>query len=239
MATAITPQAPQSAPCSWITNVCTALHDLVMKVINAIRDCFWGSQPSVPQTATTPTSPTLGSSRVTVQPSFNLVDFYRGTAANNNGVTLDQILGWNDAQLESVHNYIQWLFPMRTQSGFNHTAPTLDAATIQAFQGDPALRNQMLRSFRRMLAFYGLQMNEATRGISRAANFDVRARVWLYSPAGHHNFLRITRILQSMSLLGLSEYSRAFLAILGDIVNNEGQDIISLQTFGYWQRACS
>lgn len=238
MATGITPQAPrtQSVPCSWISDACNMLHDLVMKVINAIRDCFWGSQPSAPQGATTPT---LSSSRVTVQPSRNLIPFYRGVEANNNGVTLVQILRWDDAQLEDIHNYIQWLFPTTIRSGPNPTAPILDAATIQTFRSDPAIKHRMLLSFRRMLAFYGLQMNEATRVISRAANFEERAAVWLYSPAGHHNFLRITRILDSMSLLGLSEYSRAFLPILGDIANNEGQGIISLQTFGHWQRACS
>ena len=41
----------------------------------------------------------------------DLVKFYRGSGTDHAGRTLDEILTWDDAALESVHDYIQWLFP--------------------------------------------------------------------------------------------------------------------------------
>jgi hypothetical protein len=214
--------------CGWVGDICRAIHDVAMKVIQSICDCFRSLPIFVGATSL--------NSRVTVSGPLNLVSFYRGLELNNNGVTLDQILGWDDAHLESAHNYIQWLFPLTTPSAPNPTAPILDGATIQAFCGDAPLKNQVLRSFRRMLMFYGLQMDEGTKIITRAPNFNARAAVWL-TPA-NHNFLRITRMIRSMSHLGLSDYSKSFFNILQNIHGNEGQGIISAPTFNFWRAAC-
>lgn len=214
--------------CDWVGDICRAVHDVAMKVIQSICDCF-GGLPIF-------RGITSSSSGLTVRGPLNLVSFYRGLEPNNNGVTLDQILGWDDAHLESAHNYIQWLFPLATLSPPNPTAPILDGATIQAFCGDAPLKNQLLRSFRRMLLFYGLQMDEGTKIITRAPNFNARAAVWL-TPS-NHNFLRITRMIRSMGHLGLSDYSKSFFHILQNIYGNEGQGIITPHTFGFWRESC-
>lgn len=235
MTTAISssPSASASAlcaPCDWISDTCKAVHDLAMKIFKSIYNCLSGRRPFIPiETAATTRS-------VTVLASQDIVGFYRGLGPNNNGVTLDEILGWDDNRLEALHNFIQWLFPTTQRSGPNPTAPILDQPTILIFRNDPALKNQVLRSFRRMLSFYGLQMDERTKVISRAPNFAARAPVWL--PGTYHNFLRITRIITSMGLLGLPEYSRSFFNILQDINRNEGRGIIPADSFAIWQSAC-
>ncbi len=235
MMSGVTPTKPLFNNVSYLSHnclqrICKAIYDFAVQVFKAIYNCFGGSQRSTPES----TQATL-SARVTGP--LNLVSFYRGQEANINGVTLEQILGWDDTRLESVHNYIQWLFPLKTVSGPNPTAPILDNATIQTFQNDPALKNQVLRSFRKMLTFYGLQMDENTKVISRAANFNARASVWLHNPSGHHNFLRISRILLSMNLLGLGAYSKSFFEVLVDIKRNEGKNAINNTTLGYWESA--
>jgi hypothetical protein len=164
----------------------------------------------------------------------NLVLFYLGQEANNRGVGLNEILGWDNGRLESQHDYIQWLFPLRAPSGPNPTAAILDDETIQTFRSRPGLQIQVLRSFRRMLAFYGLQMDEATGQITRAPNFNARAAVWL--TPGNHNFLRITRMIHSLGLLGLPDQARAFFAIMQDIAQNEGAGIVG-NSLGFWQGA--
>lgn len=214
-----------SACVEKIEEVWKCIHDFVMGIIESIKRFFSPSQ-----------SPCSLGCRGIHGP-LNLISFYRGTEANNNGVTLNQILGWDDAQLESVHNYIQWLFPLDSATPHNPTAPILDSSTIHIFRGDPALKGQLLRCFRRMLAFYGLQMNEATKVISRAPAFNARAAIWLMNPAGHHNFLRITRIIRSMSCLGLADYSVSFLTIMRDIARREGNGIISPATLTFWENA--
>lgn len=211
--------------CERIGELAKSVHDFVMKVIHAIRDYFCGSPAT-----------TLNIRSVTMGGPLNLVAFYRGLEPNNNGVTLNQIRAWGDGQLESVHNYIQWLFPLMTPSSPNPTAAVLDTPTMQTFRSDPALKNQVLISFQRMLSFYGLQMNAATKMIIRAPNFRVNSAVWL--TPGNHNFLRITRMIRSMDLLGLSDYSKSFFSIMQDIRIHEGRGIISDYTFRLWQSAC-
>ncbi len=221
-------------PCDWVDDLCKIVHDLAMKVFNTIKDCFVARQ-NAPTTGTTVAVVTT----ITNVPNpRNIIPFYYGLEANNNNATLHQILSWDDGQLEAVHNYIQWLFPLENPSGPNPTAPVLDQATVQTFRGDALLKNQLLNSFRRMLSFYGLQMDETTRVITRAPNFSTRAAVWL-TPAdqNYHNFLRITRIIHSMSILGLREYGQAFLTIMQDIARNEGSATVGNDTLGYWRGA--
>ena len=227
---------PSIASSGWMNDFCKTVHDVVTKIFNAIKELFTQNRSttgtSIATTVTTGTSIPSITMATTLPNPRNLLPFYYGQEANNNSVTLQQILNWDDGQLETVHNYIQWLFPLTTPSGPNPTAPVLDQATIQTFQNDVLLKAQLLRSFRRMLTFYGLQMDEATRVITRAPNFNARAAVWL-TPA-NHNFLRITRIIHSLRLLGLPEYSSAFLTIMQDIARNEGSAIVgNAPTF--WQ----
>jgi hypothetical protein len=219
-----------SVPCNWISDICKRVYDLAMKMITAIKDCF-----ATRQSLTTGTTITPLNTRITIPDPKNVIPFYRGLEANNNHATLNQILSWDDGQLEMVHDYIQWLFPLETPSNFNPTAPVIDQATIQTFRNDSLLKSQLLRSFCRMLTFYGLQMDVTTRVITRAPNFNLRAAVWLTS--GNHNFQRITRIIHSLSLLGLPEYSRAFLTVMQNIASNEGSRVVGSETVGYWQRS--
>jgi hypothetical protein len=201
----------------------------MMKIPGSLCGCFSPGHSSIP------VHTTLATRGVFVSGPLNLIPFYRGQAANNNGVTLDQILSRDDARLEEMHNYIQWLFPLQTPSGPNPTAAILDSATIQTFRADPALKNQVLRSFRRMLSFYGLRMEGTTGSISRAPDFSVRSAVWL--TAHNHNFLRISRMIQSLHLLGLSDCSRSFFHVMETIYQNEGRGIIGETTYQYWRRA--
>ena len=61
-----------------------------------------------------------------------IVVFYSG-GTDGNGRTLREILGWSDATLEGVHDYIQWVFPTRQPSGVNPFAPLVTAETVRAF----------------------------------------------------------------------------------------------------------
>jgi hypothetical protein len=76
-------------------------------------------------------------------------------AKDPRGRTHEQILAWNNSQLENSHNYIQMLFPLPEGSPFNFAAPVIDLETMKAFRAKNELRQQLRRSFDRMLTFYG------------------------------------------------------------------------------------
>ena len=165
-----------------------------------------------------------------------LVAFYRGDGRDHRGRLLSHIYGFNFSELEFHHDYIQWLFPLPEPSGANASAPLLTNADIASFAGDAFLGEALLRSFQVMLAFYGLTL--ATRGLEwevrRATNFRERSSQWLTT--GNHNFLRISRILRSLTLLGHEKYAQAFLKCLEGIYAEERRSIGDM-TMGYWRRA--
>jgi hypothetical protein len=128
-------------------------------------------------------------------PKTNLLNFYQGTGQDHQGRAPATIWHWSDDDLEQVHDYIQWLFPLRERSAFNSNAPLLDDATIQQFRDRPELQANLRRSFLRMLKFYGLELTDtAPPTIRPSKSFPSRSANWL-NP-GNHNHLRITRILE-------------------------------------------
>ena len=149
-----------------------------------------------------------------------IVDFYAGTGPDIRGRMQTDILAWDDAQLEAVHDYIQWLFPLPEPSAFNPDAPILTDADITAFHDRPELHSALCRSLSRMRQFYRLT--------------DTRAP-WLTQ--GNHNMLRITRILRSLNLLGLEHEAHVLFRDLEALYKAGGSRAIGAETLAYWRHA--
>lgn len=165
-----------------------------------------------------------------------LLRFYAG-GPDDRGRTLDDILAWDDARLEAVHDFVQWVFPSPEPSAFNASAPVLSAADIAAFRDDPALRARLLAAFRRMVRFYGFDLggDGARPDVSQAPGFAARAREWV--TPGNHNMLRITRVLRCLTLLGLPAHARAFLAALERLYDAGSAPAIGAVTLRHWRDA--
>jgi hypothetical protein len=165
---------------------------------------------------------------------MSIVNFYRGIAPDYLGRRLDDILALDDEHLEMIHNYIQVLFPLPEASMFNYRAPILDQPVIDAFRQDERLRSNLMRSFERMLTFYGFHYDSASGRASQSDDFAAKALNWLW--AYNHNHRRITRILRSMTLLGLEGPARAFFDALAEVYRRHTPEI-GEETFRYWQEA--
>jgi Opioid growth factor receptor (OGFr) conserved region len=166
-----------------------------------------------------------------------LTRFFAG-GADDGGRTFDEIVAWDDARLEMVHDYIQWLFPLPERSGANPWAPMLDAVTIAAIRRDAAMRGRLRAGFLRMLAFYGFAP-EGDR-VVEGPRFAPAARNWLH--AGNHNHLRLTRILRSLRVLGLEQESAALWEALRGLYEREkaaGRRTITAETFVFWRQAAT
>ena len=173
-----------------------------------------------------------------VTPS-RIIGFYNGPQPDHRGRYLHEIQRWPDDQLESVHDYIQWLFPLPERSGFNAAAPVLTRECIQEFRSRPDLQQNLLASFLRLANFYGFTVRVGKHiTVTRAPNFAAKATGWL-SP-GNHNHLRITRILRCLTVLGLEAEAKAFLECLAEIYEDEQNKplpAISDETMLYWREA--
>lgn len=117
-----------------------------------------------------------------------------------------------------------YLFAIDEPSMFNPDAPVLDADTIARFRSDPLLRHRLRRSFDRWMAFCGIIRTDDCLVFGNP-----NPGVWSRQ---NHNWLRITRVLRSLRLLGLPEDAQAFFGLLTTIRSR-----IDPTTWGYWERA--
>ena len=163
--------------------------------------------------------------------------FFAG-GADDDGRTSDEILGWDDARLEMVHDYIQWIFPLPERSGANPWAPVLDAATIAAIRNDAEMQGRLRAGLQRMLAFYGFALEGDA--VVQGPRFAAASRNWLH--AGNHNHLRLTRMLRSLRVLGLEGEAAALWKALRALYERDsaaGRRTITPETFAFWRKAAT
>lgn len=142
--------------------------------------------------------------------------YLAGTGCDSRGRFAADVLGFSNDQLEAVHDYIQWLFPLPTRSAAQPGAPVLTNAEIEAIRADHRASDTLLKASERMLRFYR-ETNE-----------------WLSWQ--DHNHLRITRIINSLRLLVGSSAARRFHeAILA--LHDEAGAPVNHQSLRYWAEA--
>lgn len=168
-----------------------------------------------------------------------ITDFYRGTLRHPRGVTIEDIWGWNHGQLEYEHTYIQWLFPLPETSWAVPDSPVLSVKDIERFTGSPELRARVVKSLELLLGFYGFRLRYGPEPpdqprIEATEEFAERARRWLTT--GNHNFLRITRILRSLTLLGLRREATELFAVLQRVYLKNSEKIGPV-SYEYWKNA--
>lgn len=105
--------------------------------------------------------------------------------------------------LEYVHTYIQWLFPLQ-EPGMNFEATPLTKEEIDEFLKSSTAKENLLKSYKLMLDFYGIELcDEKTGEVRRAWNWSDRFN---NLDSHTHNNLRITRILKCLGTLGYRHY---------------------------------
>jgi len=140
--------------------------------------------------------------------------FLRGHGpAGVEGRTLDKVLGWDYGDLERVHDYIQWLFPIDEPSRSHpKTAPMLTPRAVAAARADPLILKNVGRGLEVFLRFLGLEWVEERGGARRVSRrrgedgFEARSKVaWRVNAVrvGNHNWMRVSRVLKCLRLLGM------------------------------------
>lgn len=136
-----------------------------------------------------------------------LIAFYSGAGTDHRGRTLNGILSFTNHELETCHDYIQWLFPLTERSAFNPEAPVLNDETIATFQADPELQAALHGAVLRMLQFYGVLLRETPQGFELLAPQQVAQAHWM--TMNNHNQQRLSRMLASLKLLGMDAHVAA------------------------------
>jgi hypothetical protein len=142
--------------------------------------------------------------------------FLAGVGRDGRRRSSADVLGFSDQELEAVHDYIQWLFPLPTRSAAQPHSPVLTPVEIDAIRADPRAVETLEAGTERMLRFYR------------------NTRWWLTSH--DHNHLRITRILHSLRLLVSPDQAKAFYdAIVA--LNEAAGAPVNTRSLHYWAEA--
>lgn len=175
-------------------------------------------------------------SRMAQDPAASKLLCFYASGTDHRGRTRLAILSHDDRWLEATHDYIQWLFPLPERSQFNPAGPVLSESDRNAFQIRAELRERLVEAWQRMLAFYGFE--PAAGG---ASSLVVRrpdgARAWI--SRHNHNFLRISRILRCLALLGCGEQASSFLAALEGVAAGDAGDVFGPLTLAHWRAAAA
>jgi hypothetical protein len=143
-----------------------------------------------------------------------IIEFLKGTGADDKGRKLDDILALSDAQLEYSHDIIQWLFPLNERSMHNWDAPVLTEADLVELKTEE-VRQGILKAFDRFTRFYNNPQ-------------------WL--TPHNHNYLRLTRMLKCLGLAGLEKEKSSLRKAL-NVIYMQHNKVIGETTKKYWDEA--
>jgi hypothetical protein len=123
---------------------------------------------------------------------------------------LADILAWKsddeDEIMEKCHHYIQWVFPNLEPSNV-HKIPPLSESEARLIRSDSTARANALKVYRWFLEFMGATMpDEKTGALYQGPNFSTQIKY--FHGRDNHNFLRITRILKWLNLMGYAQYMK-------------------------------
>jgi len=136
-----------------------------------------------------------------------LEDFYLNNGTDDKERTLEFILAQDDEWWEFTHDFIQWVFPTATKSGFNPNAPLLIKDSVMSYQPNNLNDNYNFeRSCLRFVRFLELDSDKP----------------WWVDNAPH-NYLRITRFLESIKIVLLRQIA------YGDLYTPDMIKVISPQ----------
>tara|TARA_R110000824_G_scaffold61864_18_gene164185 strand:- start:2649 stop:3329 length:681 start_codon:yes stop_codon:yes gene_type:complete len=143
--------------------------------------------------------------------------FYSGSGVDSADRTFENILAFDDDQMEKTHDYIQWLFPNPEPSQWNPQAPLLSEKDILDFKKDPGLREQSFKAFTRWMDFMEASSQWCT--------------------PRNHNHLRITRIIRFLTLTEQSnEGGQVYHTACGMMEKHCG-DYFPATTESFWKEA--
>lgn len=117
--------------------------------------------------------------------------------------------------LEKHHGYIQWLFPNREQG----TSPYSQPLTQFEAKEIKKLKEKILKSYELILDFFGIELLE-NGDLKRSKEYKER-----YENLNNfeHNYLRITRILRFLGIMGLEDYKLKLIKFFMIEIFKEGQ----------------
>jgi len=164
-----------------------------------------------------------------------LEKFYDNKIPNGDGLYLKEMWDFNDWQIENTHHFIQWLFPISFKSNHCDDAPIVTAKEVEKLTRSEDFRHKLLKSLAMMENFWGFDVEHAST-IAKPKSFRSFLNKEWFTPY-NHNFIRISRVLQSLVLFGLDKEAQELLDYLENNVYTNYKHIIGEENLEMWKMA--
>jgi hypothetical protein len=176
-----------------------------------------------------------------MQSSSEIIQFYLGADVHPDHYIIDQVWKWSDLEINDKHSFVQWLFPLNVALQVSSSSPILSKKDIGLFRTEQELKRRLLISFTMMLRFFGLTIQFKDRAIIVVKSEDFEEKLCKPFDKGmtwyrEHHFKRISRMLRSMTLLGLEQPADAFYYALKDL-HKSNKERIPVSTYLFWKDA--
>lgn len=146
------------------------------------------------------------------------IKFLNGECQTNNGVNFEEILYYNDIELEEDHGYIQWIFPLDEKSSCAIEIPIIDLKELtQEIANDNSITKKIKLSYELMMNHWGLNN---------------RRNLIKINLLNGHDALRLSRMLQSLVYHGLKDLAFTTYEIVSQYSNYTGSILKSLMYYG-------
>ena len=155
----------------------------------------------------------------------DLIRFFRNEESDGRGRYHKDILLFDEDLIEYKHDFIQWIFPTIEKSRFHPDAPTIDEGFKERFQEDELVKSNYCKSYQLYLNYIGFHCELGE------INCIQSGRIY---ELPYHNYLRITRMLNSLNQVGNNSCSaKVYEAIRKEIKPNSYG--IYENTLNYWK----
>jgi hypothetical protein len=156
-----------------------------------------------------------------------LVDFFCGNSRDSAGRTIEQILEFDENDIENYHDFIQWIFPTSEESSYNSNAPIISNNFKNILSSNNVATCNFCRTCRMFIDFIGFECKDDT--------IVAKEKATMFYDRPQHNLLRITRVLNSLNQLGKISCSQKLFLILENIYNKH-TDKIPKESFVFWEQ---
>jgi len=167
---------------------------------------------------------------------FSYLKFLQNKTKNNDGYYLKDYWDMKNSELEYIHNYIQFMFPLYEPSSVKPYIPVLNKDEVQKILTNKGLYHDIKENIKKsltiMLDFYGLKYEKDK--IEKYDNFIERKKNWI-TPR-NHNYLRITRILKCLMIFEMRDEAIAFYRMLLELKGEYPKEIDDISV-DYWVEA--
>lgn len=144
----------------------------------------------------------------------------------------EDVVCFSDNDLEWYHNFIQWIFPTWQPSGACPNAPTIDEHFAEQLCADKCALKNFCKSCQRYLNY----MNIDCDGNSHIVD---STRSELFYELPYHNYLRFTRMLDSLNQTGHKQCSKAVYEKMFEVMSrnrNAWQLYLRQDSIKYWRQ---